>query len=255
MPEKKLLIVVFSAFCLLAAGCATVNSQNAISTAIIIDAPEIQNTANTTEIPAELPETPAQTSENNMDTPPLSSTPTDAPDTLPGKELFAFEETEIGWNTVDDDVMGGVSSSTVRIVPPNQLLFSGNMSLENNGGFASARSNWSSFNLSDYDGVLLRVKGDGNTYRFRIRSAEAGPDVSYNAFFETTANVWTTIYVPFSEMVPTYRGFTLDIDPLNSAEISSFGFMLSDKQAGQFELLVDWLRAVSFDEITLTTSQ
>jgi hypothetical protein len=52
-------------------------------------------------------------------------------------------------------------------------------------------------------------------------------------------------------MVPTYRGFVMNVDQLDNANISSFGFMLSDKQPGEFGLQVDWIRAVSQEELPI----
>ena len=129
------------------------------------------------------------------------------------------------------------------------MIFSGTMSLENNGGFSSVRSEWREMDLSEFDGILIRVKGDGKTYRFRLRSAETGNEVSYNSYFKTLPDTWITIFVPFRDMVPTFRGFVLDQDPINQERLSSFGFMLSDKQPGEFALEVDWIRAVNLDEL------
>jgi monofunctional biosynthetic peptidoglycan transglycosylase len=170
---------------------------------------------------------------------------------LPGIEIFSFNGNEPNWYTVDDDVMGGMSSSTVDILEPNILAFSGTMSLANNGGFSSVRSEWQPLDLRDYDGVLLSVYGDGKYYRLRIRSATTGGDISYNAIFETTANSWELIYIPFTDMVPTYRGFVMNVAELDTANIGSFGFMLSDKQPGEFDLQVDWMRAISQEDLPI----
>ena len=43
------------------------------------------------------------------------------------------------WNIVNDDVMGGISKSYLALNDENNLIFSGNVSLKNNGGFASTR--------------------------------------------------------------------------------------------------------------------
>ena len=205
-----------------------------------------------TPVPTPEPTTPPSPTATPLDptaTPMPSPTSEPTRPALPGTELFTFAAGEPGWYTVDDNVMGGVSSSTVTIVDPDILFFSGTMSLDNNGGFASARSDWTVTDLSRADGVLLRVFGDGNTYRLRIRSAGAGRDISYNALFETTPDTWQLVYIPFAGMVPTYRGFVMDVGPLDAANIGSFGFMLSDKQPGEFELRVDWIRAVSEEEM------
>ena len=173
----------------------------------------------------------------------------DEDSTLPGIELFSFATGEPAWYTVDDVVMGGVSSSRVQIVEPNTLFFSGSMSLENNGGFSSVRSDWNIVDLSGYDGVLLRVLGDGKIYRLRIRTEETGSDIAYNGAFETTSDQWIQVYIPFAKMVPTFRGIVMDVGQLDVTSIGSFGFMLSDKQEGNFELQVDWIRAVSEAEM------
>jgi monofunctional biosynthetic peptidoglycan transglycosylase len=178
----------------------------------------------------------------------MQYTPTEGA-ALPGRELFSFAAGEPAWYTVDDIVMGGVSSSSVEIVEPNILFFSGNMSLENNGGFSSARSDWNMIDLSGFDGVLLRVLGDGKAYRLRIRTEGAGGDIAYNGAFETTPDQWIHVYVPFANMIPTYRGIVMDVGQLDTTSIGSFGFMLSDKQSGDFGLQVDWIRAVSENEL------
>lgn len=179
-----------------------------------------------------------------------------AAETLPGLPLFLFEEGEPAWYTVDDDVMGGVSDSNVSRLfvqsgsgdDPTEtyrLRFAGTMSLENNGGFSSARSDWMPVNLSGYDGILLRVLGDGNSYRLRIRTTEFGSNISYNALFRTEAEQWRLAYVPFDAMVPTRFGFRMDVGPLDPTTVASFGFMLSDNQPGEFSLQVDWMRAIT----------
>ena len=43
------------------------------------------------------------------------------------------------WNIVNDDVMGGISTSYLSVSDGKSLIFNGNLSLENNGGFASSR--------------------------------------------------------------------------------------------------------------------
>jgi monofunctional biosynthetic peptidoglycan transglycosylase len=121
--------------------------------------------------------------------------------------------------------------------------------LENNGGFSSIRSPYNPIDLSSSDGLLIRILGDGQIYRLRIWTTDTGRDIAYNSFFETQQGQWTTVYIPFETMVPTFRGFRTNSGPLDSANVSSIGFMLSDKQPGEFSLLVDWIRAVAEEEI------
>ena len=168
------------------------------------------------------------------------------PEEMTGLTLFDFGGAEPRWFTVNDDVMGGVSSSQVTVDEERQrLIFTGNLSLANNGGFASVRSQWTSYDLGEFAGVRLRVLGDGRTYQVRIQTAITGRDISYMAPFTTTAGTWQVIDIPFAEMVPTFRGFVVrEAGPLVPASIRSFGLMLADKQEGKFVLEVDRISAV-----------
>ena len=168
---------------------------------------------------------------------------------LPGTLLFDFGPDSESWFSVDDNVMGGISSSLGTIQEDGTLLFSGTMSLDNNGGFSSIRSPYNPIDLSGSDGLLIRVLGDGNIYRLRIWSTDTGRDIAYNSFFETQDGQWVTVYIPFETMVATFRGFQTGSGPLDPGTISSVGFMLSDKQPGEFALEVDWIRSVTEREV------
>ncbi len=161
--------------------------------------------------------------------------------------LFDFAGREPGWITVDDNVMGGISQSEVQVDADSGLLtFAGTVSLENNGGFASARSQPMIYDLGSFDGIALRVRGDGQAYRLRVYSEETGRDIAYTAIFETEADTWTEVTIEFSDMVPLYRGFVVNrAGPLNPEMIRSFGLMITDKQQGEFKLEVDWINAVA----------
>ena len=67
-------------------------------------------------------------------------------------------KTEDQWRIVNDGVMGGLSSSKA-IVKDDKIIFSGNVSLENNGGFASLRSQINDFNFENFSGIEIKIKG------------------------------------------------------------------------------------------------
>jgi monofunctional biosynthetic peptidoglycan transglycosylase len=241
---KKLIIALF--FSLFLVGCSTNGAELAIMKNIQANnQPKqvnlVQKNSNISQM-----KTTRQTSETRIE-----PTSTEDKFLLPGTEIFAFGEREPGWYTVDDNVMGGVSNSTVEITDREILSFSGNMSLENNGGFSSARSEWTAIDLTNADGMLLRVLGDGKMYRLRIYSESTGNNIAYNAIFETTPENWKLVYIPFSSMVPTYFGYIADVGSLDTSKIRSFGFMLSDKQPGDFDLQVDWMRAISEEDLPI----
>ena len=53
-----------------------------------------------------------------------------------------------GWKVVNDDVMGGVSQGATQAAK-NVMVFEGNISLENNGGFSSVQMK-GKWNLSTF---------------------------------------------------------------------------------------------------------
>ena len=148
------------------------------------------------------------------------------------------------WRIVNDDVMGGLSKSEIVFSTSNTAIFKGIVSLENNGGFASIRTIPRSYELDGYDGVLLRVKGDGKKYQFRLRTDNRFDGVSYRYQFETELNTWMIIEIPFHECVPVFRGRILeDVKPILPEEIQQIGFLISNKRAEKFQLEIDWIKA------------
>jgi len=98
--------------------------------------------------------------------------------------------------------------------------------------------------LSVYDGISLRVKGDGKQYKLILKTDPELNGFSYHFPFVTKKDAWITVYAPFREFIPRFRGAVLsDVPPLNPAEIKSFGIMISDKQEGQFHLALESIKA------------
>ena len=156
---------------------------------------------------------------------------------------FLPDETK-NWSSINDTVMGGVSSSAVEQATESTALFKGIVSLENNGGFASIRCRPQPIDLGDYQGIRIRVKGDGKRYQFRIRTDNRFDGPNYQTTFETTPGEWMIHQLPFTDFIATYRGSRLDDHPpIDPAKIQSFGFMIADKQDGPFALKVDWIGA------------
>lgn len=148
------------------------------------------------------------------------------------------------WRIVNDGVMGGLSKSEIVYSDSNTAIFKGTVSLENNGGFASTLTISRSYKLGGYYGILLRVKGDGKKYQFRMRTDDRFDGISYRYEFSTEFNTWMIIDIPFHKCVPVFRGRILeDVEPILSEEIQQIGFLISNKQAGKFQLQIDWIKA------------
>ncbi|MBN1246261.1 MAG: peptide-methionine (R)-S-oxide reductase MsrB [Anaerolineae bacterium] len=157
---------------------------------------------------------------------------------------FTAPETTGQWLIVNDGVMGGISQSEVALTGRQTMIFRGTLSLENYGGFASVRTVPRGYDLTGYAGFSLRVKGDGQRYKLRVRTENAFDGPAYERTFETIPNSWTTVTIAFHDMVPTFRGRSLTSFPsLDGDKIRQIGLMIADQQAGPFELEVDWIKA------------
>ncbi|GFE67596.1 CIA30 family protein [Chroococcus sp. FPU101] len=133
------------------------------------------------------------------------------------------------WGAVDDVVMGGVSESNIRLVR-EKAVFSGNVKIENNGGFASVRTR--NFNppldLSNYEGIELRVEGDGKRYKFITRCEGKWDGLSYCYSFDTIYNFPQTIQIPFKDLIPVFRAKTVrEAEEFDSSRVYSFQLMQS----------------------------
>jgi monofunctional biosynthetic peptidoglycan transglycosylase len=147
------------------------------------------------------------------------------------------------WRPVNDTVMGGESSCSLERTEEGTGLFTGDLSLENNGGFASVRAVLGPTDLSAYHGLRVRVRGDGRRYRLRLRTDDGFDGVAYQAKFPTEAGEWTEAELPFSGFGPTFRGRTLPgFAPLDPARITQIAFMVADGQEGSFRLEIDSVR-------------
>ncbi|MGY6529720.1 MAG: CIA30 family protein [Cyanobacterium sp.] len=158
------------------------------------------------------------------------------------------------WGAVDDIVMGGVSESDVKIGNQN-IVFSGMVSTANNGGFASVRTKnfpqpW---DLSTYQGIRLKVKGDGKRYKFITRCEGKWDGLSYCYSFDTDGND-NIIDINFNDLIPVFRAKTVpEADKFDSSQMYSMQLMLSKFEydggynptfeAGSFALEIESIKA------------
>ncbi|XQQ06135.1 MAG: CIA30 family protein [Leptolyngbya sp. IPPAS B-1204] len=143
---------------------------------------------------------------------------------------FAQPSTDLQeiWGALDDVVMGGVSQSSIRL-GDGVAYFSGVVSTANSGGFASVRTRnlEPPLDLSAYEGVELRVKGDGKRYKFMLRSETRWDGVAYCYSFDTVANEWITVRIPFSALVPVFRARTVANSSVDPSHVYAWQLMLS----------------------------
>lgn len=161
------------------------------------------------------------------------------------KQIFDFSSTKTSgkWKIVNDVVMGGISESGLTFNRNGSARFSGTVSPDNNGGFASIRANVEENNLNDFDGVIVKIKGDGNTYNLRFRTDKNYDGIAYQAKFKSEISKWQEFRIPFNDFKATFRGKIVVNQPkLKSGNIRQIGLLIADKQFGKFELDIKYIK-------------
>jgi len=153
--------------------------------------------------------------------------------------IFDFNKTSNinNWKIVDDVVMGGRSSGKFYLNKGGNGVFEGRVSLENNGGFSSLRYRFNQISTKQYSKIILKVKGDGKTYQFRVKS-KSSDYYSYIAYFNTTKD-WETIELSLSDMYPAFRGRKLNKSNYDDESIEEIAFLIGNKKAEAFKLEID----------------
>ena len=156
--------------------------------------------------------------------------------------IFDFNNnTDISqWTTIDDNVMGGVSSSSISINKDGNGTFKGFVSLANNGGFSSVRNQTKTIDLTHKHYFIIKIKGDGKNYQFRVKSAN-GESHSYKYTFSTNKK-WQEIKIPFNQLSPTFRGRDLKIPNFPGQTIEEVCFLISNKKEETFKLEIDFIK-------------
>jgi monofunctional biosynthetic peptidoglycan transglycosylase len=156
--------------------------------------------------------------------------------------IIDFSRGDVTWPHINDGVMGGVSSGGISAVD-GYATFRGTVSFDNNGGFSSVRSPTVVLDLSMFEGLVLRVRGDGKRYGFRLKTDASFDGVSYQFQIEPPAGEWTEISAPFTDFIPVYRGRVVrDHPPLDASRIATFGLIIS-RQEGPFRIDIESVRA------------
>lgn len=131
---------------------------------------------------------------------------------------------EEDWFVTNDSVMGGLSAGKVEQLN-NLIVFSGNLSTENNGGFTSTFRKQASI-LESVTSITIRILGDGNCFQLRFRTKVSGYEVAYQKQFSTRNNEVTVHTFLLSDFHAVFRGRILDSAPvLEPQNISHVGFL------------------------------
>jgi len=153
--------------------------------------------------------------------------------------IFNFTKTSdlTNWYAINDGVMGGLSQGNFTLNEAGNGVFSGMVSLENNGGFSSVRYKIGYTDISGKTTVVIRLKGDGKKYQFRLKQ-NSDDRYSFVSHFQTSGD-WETIEIPLNSLYPTFRGKKLTIGNFSENYLEEIGFLIGNKRRELFQLELD----------------
>ena len=109
---------------------------------------------------------------------------------------------ESRWEFISDQVMGGVSVGQIEFLVNKDKTYArmtGNVSIENNGGFIQFRRKLTQKINEDSNGIRIKVRGNIEEYFIHIRtSGTILPWQYYQASFPVKDN-WQYIKIPFNK--------------------------------------------------------
>ncbi len=148
-------------------------------------------------------------------------------DTATAEELTF---SNVAWRGFSDRVMGGVSRETVsREVIDSEpcVRLTGDVRLDNNGGFIQMAMDLApesgTLDASRFQGVELRVRGNGETYGAHLRTTDAvRPWESYRASFVASPR-WGDVRIPFADFQPHRLSIPLDVTVLRRLGVVAIG--------------------------------
>lgn len=152
---------------------------------------------------------------------------------------FATPDLVSMWHPINDGVMGGVSTSRLQSDKDGHAVFSGVVSFENNGGFASVRCQPGNLGMKGVTAYLLEVRGDGKCYKLNLRTDDSFDGINYQVRFDPPAGRWGVCRLASADFLPTWRGKPVpDAPPLDTGRVRQIGLMIADRQEGPFALAI-----------------
>lgn len=134
------------------------------------------------------------------------------------------------WQGFTDRVMGGLSEMTTAIVDTETgkaLRMSGQVRLENNGGFIQVRlpltGNGGTFDAGGFAGIEVTARGTPGAYFLHLRTSDSSRPWQYYRAPLPVGEEWTTRTFPFSDFEGKSISGRPDLSRLRSIALAAYG--------------------------------
>jgi len=156
---------------------------------------------------------------------------------------FGKSKTGEQWQVINDGVMGGLSQGQ-KSLTSDSLLFQGDISLKNNGGFSSLKAPFVRTDLSMYESVAIRYRHQGHPVALTFEWHPRFYKKYHKVALPSTENAWKTIDIPLNTVQQYRMGKSTGrlMTKKDLAKVIRLGFIAGEKQESQFDLEVDYVK-------------
>ncbi len=158
---------------------------------------------------------------------------------------FGTNGNNIDWYALNDGVMGGLSEGTLKNTS-NSIIFLGNVSLKNNGGFASIRSAYDRYKMSKFNQVEIRYRSKDYDFAMTLELYQQFYRPYYKYNLPDTQNKWVVRQINLDEFkafsLGRYLGYELKEE--NKNNIIRMGFISNEKRAGAYMIEIDYINFI-----------
>ena len=151
--------------------------------------------------------------------------------------IFDKDRNDQKWFITNDDVMGGVSNSTMKISENGSAIFSGKVSTENNGGFAMTRLPLDVKINAQKSKIVLAIVGDDKEYQLRIKSKKYQRYWFVKRFYAKKG--LQEIELSLKDFRPSFRGYQLNLENFSDNKIKEIAILIGNKKNESFSLKIN----------------
>lgn len=149
---------------------------------------------------------------------------------------------ETRFQVINDGVMGGRSQSRIEFLGNHRYRFWGDVSLENQGGFASCRTVGPISFPGKGEDLQISVFPDERIYTVNLYPMMGPMAFSWRAPITAANGLWTRLQLREEDFLPTQFGRVLGASQSGIFGLTgAWGIMISDKRSGPFEISFEWI--------------
>ncbi len=150
------------------------------------------------------------------------------------------------WVLISDNIMGGISKSKLEYTQ-NTMILTGNISLDNFGGFASVKTEFGKYDISQFKGIKIKFKSTNQKFAFTLEDSKNWTFPNFKgAFTSTKPNTWEEKIILFKDFKEYQIGEPTGEKLLESnlKKIVRMGIITTEKKEGPFTIEVDYIEFV-----------